>query len=183
MEQIDLLLLEIEEKMEKSVEALVKDFNSIRTGRANPNLLDRIMVKYYGVDTPLKQLASIQIPEANQIYIKPFDPSVLKDVESAINTSDIDLPPQNDGSGIRLIIPSLTEERRRQFIKEVEKLAEQGKVAIRNIRRDGNDQIKKLSLPEDNEKIYLDDVQELTNKFVEDIDKKTKIKSEELLQN
>lgn len=183
MEQIDLLLLEIEEKMEKSVEALVKDFNSIRTGRANPNLLDRIMIKYYGVDTPLKQLASIQIPEANQIYIKPFDPSVLKDVESAINTSDIDLPPQNDGSGIRLIIPSLTEERRRQFIKEVEKLAEQGKVAIRNIRRDGNDQIKKLSLPEDNEKIYLDDVQELTNKFVEDIDKKTKIKSEELLQN
>lgn len=183
MEQIDLLLLEIEEKMEKSVEALVKDFNSIRTGRANPNLLDRIMVKYYGVDTPLKQLASIQIPEANQIYIKPFDPSVLKDVEAAINTSDIDLPPQNDGSGIRLIIPSLTEERRRQFIKEVEKLAEQGKVAIRNIRRDGNDQIKKLSLPEDNEKIYLDDVQELTNKFVEDIDKKTKIKSEELLQN
>ncbi|MFA5692994.1 MAG: ribosome recycling factor [Acholeplasmataceae bacterium] len=181
MEQIDLLLLEIEEKMEKSVHSLENEFNQIRTGRANPNLLDRIMVSYYGVLTPLKQLASIQIPEATQLYIKPFDPSTLKDIEAAINTSGLDLPPHNDGNGIRLMLPSLTEERRKSLVKDVEKLAEAGKVSIRNIRRDGNDQVKKLSLPEDNERIYLDDIQNLTNKYTELVDEKTKLKTNDLL--
>ncbi|HLT00381.1 MAG TPA: ribosome recycling factor [Acholeplasma sp.] len=180
-EQADMLLMEIEEKMEKALHALDIQFSSIRTGRANPSLLDRITVNYYGVETPLKQVAAISVPEAQQLYIKPFDKSVLKDIEHAINTSNLELPPRNDGVGIRLMLPALTEERRRQLVKEVEKLSESGKIAVRNIRRDGNDDMKKLELPEDVEKGYLEDIQALTDKMIKKIDEHTKSKSDDLL--
>ncbi|WP_084301075.1 ribosome recycling factor [Acholeplasma equifetale] len=181
IEQADMLMLEFEEKMEKSVQSLQREFATIRTGRANPNLLDRIVVEYYGTPTPLKQVASISVPEAQQLYIKPFDKSILKDIEQAINASDLGLPPRNDGVGIRLMLPALTEERRRQLVKEVEKFSENGKVAIRNIRRDANDQMKKLGLAEDIEKGYLDDIQVLTDKYVKKVEELTKEKSDELL--
>lgn len=181
IEQADMLMLEFEEKMEKSVQSLQREFATIRTGRANPNLLDRIVVEYYGTPTPLKQVASISVPEAQQLYIKPFDKSILKDIEQAINASDLGLPPRNDGVGIRLMLPALTEERRRQLVKEVEKFSENGKVAIRNIRRDANDQMKKLGLSEDIEKGYLDDIQVLTDKYVKKVEELTKEKSDELL--
>lgn len=181
IEQADMLMLEFEEKMEKSVQSLQREFATIRTGRANPNLLDRIVVEYYGTPTPLKQVASISVPEAQQLYIKPFDKSILKDIEQAINASDLGLPPRNDGVGIRLMLPALTEERRKQLVKEVEKFSENGKVAIRNIRRDANDQMKKLGLSEDIEKGYLDDIQVLTDKYVKKVEELTKEKSDELL--
>lgn len=181
IEQADMLMLEFEEKMEKSVQSLQREFATIRTGRANPNLLDRIVIEYYGTPTPLKQVASISVPEAQQLYIKPFDKSILKDIEQAINASDLGLPPRNDGVGIRLMLPALTEERRRQLVKEVEKFSENGKVAIRNIRRDANDQMKKLGLSEDIEKGYLDDIQVLTDKYVKKVEELTKEKSDELL--
>ncbi len=180
-EQADMILLETEEKMEKSIKALEHEFAAIRTGRANPNLLDRIHVLYYGVETPLKQVASISVPEAQQLYIKPFDKSALKDIETAINSSNLGLPPRNDGVGIRLTLPALTEDRRRQLVKEVEKLSESNKVAIRNIRREANEHMKKLGLPEDDEKGYLEDVQVLTDKYVKIVDEHTKSKADELL--
>ncbi len=180
-EQADMILLEVEERMEKSIEALKRDFNSIRTGRANPSLLDRIAIEYYSVETPLKQIASISVVEGNQLFIKPYDKSMLKQIEQAIYASDLGLNPQNDGIGIRLILPQPTEERRRELIKDVERAGEQAKVAIRNIRRDGNDNLKKISLSADDEKGYLDDVQELTNTFVKRVDEEIKHKSDELL--
>lgn len=180
-EQADMLLMEIEEKMEKCVTALEREFATIRTGRANPNLLDRIHVNYYGAETPLKQVASISVPEAQQLYIKPFDKSALKDIEKAINESDLGLPPSSDGVGIRLTLPPLTGERRRALVKDVEKMSEGGKVAVRNVRREGNDQIKKLGLPEDTETAYLEDIQKLTDKFIKNVDEATKAKSDELL--
>ncbi|MFU8793393.1 MAG: ribosome recycling factor [Acholeplasmataceae bacterium] len=181
-EQADLILMDVEERMEKAVEVLVKEFASIRTGRANPALLDRISISYYGADSPLKQIASIQVIEGNQLFIKPFDKSVLKPIEQAIYASDLGLNPQNDGTGIRLFLPQLTEQRRKELIKEVEKLGEAAKVAIRNVRRDGNDGMKKLGLSEDDEKGYLEDVQELTNGFVKKVDEEVQAKAEELLK-
>lgn len=181
-EQADLILMDVEERMEKAVEVLVKEFASIRTGRANPALLDRISISYYGADSPLKQIASIQVIEGNQLFIKPFDKSVLKAIEQAIYASDLGLNPQNDGTGIRLFLPKLTEQRRKELIKEVEKLGETAKVAIRNVRRDGNDGMKKVGLSEDDEKGYLEDVQELTNSFVKKVDEEVAVKSEELLK-
>ncbi len=181
MEQVDLLMLEVEEKMEQAVIATEQEFASIRTGRANPALLDMIQVEYYGVETPLKQIASITIPEGNQLYIKPFDKSILKKVEYAIGTSSIGLTPQNDGVGIRLILPRLTEERRKELAKDVEKLAEKGKVNVRNIRRDANDDIKKLELAEDTEFAYFEEVQKLTDNYVKKMDEIAKVKIEEIL--
>lgn len=181
-EQADLILMDVEERMEKAVEVLVKEFASIRTGRANPALLDRISITYYGAESPLKQIASIQVIEGNQLFIKPFDKSVLKPIEQAIYASDLGLNPQNDGTGIRLFLPQLTEQRRKELIKEVEKLGEASKVAIRNVRRDGNDSMKKVGLSEDDEKGYLEDVQELTNSFVKKVDEEVQAKSEELLK-
>ncbi|NMA05468.1 MAG: ribosome recycling factor [Acholeplasmataceae bacterium] len=180
-EQTDLILMELEEKMEKSVEAIVAEFQNIRTGRANPGILDSIFIKYYGVDTQLKQISSITVPEGNQLYIKPFDKSILKEVERAIGTSKIGLTPQNDGIGLRLIFPQLTEERRKELSKDVTKLSENGKVAIRNIRRDGNEQIKKLSLPEDLEFSTLDEIQKLTDKYTEKMDEVSEKKIEEIM--
>lgn len=181
-EQADLLLFELEDKMEKTIKNLIKEYSTIRTGYANPALLDRIEVEYYSVLTPLKQISSISVVEGNQLYIKPFDKTSLKSIEQSIYASDLGLNPQNDGVGIRLILPKLTEERRKEISKEVHQMGEAQKVAIRNIRRDGNDSVKKLSLPEDNEKLYLDEVQELTDKFVKQIDIEVKIKTEEVMK-
>lgn len=181
-EQADLVILDVEEKMKQAVESTVREFSNIRTGRANPGLLDRIMVKYYGADTNLRQIASITVPEGNQLYIKPYDKTALKDIEHAIQASQLGLTPANDGEGIRLVIPMLTQDRRRELVKDIEKLSEQGKVIIRNIRRDGNDEIKAIKLTEDDEKGYLDDVQKVTDKYVALNEQETKIKSEELLK-
>lgn len=180
-EQADLLLIEIEDKMEKSVEAIVREFQTIRTGRANPSLLNNIFIDYYGVETPVKQIATITVPEGNQLYIKPYDRSSLKQIEYALGTSNLGLTPQNDGIGIRLILPMLTEERRKALCKDVEKIVENGKVAVRNIRREGNDQVKKLDLSEDFEYEYQQAVQKLTDEYTVKMDEAGKVKIEEIM--
>lgn len=179
---LEMILLETEDRMEKAVKALVREFQTIRTGRANPSLLDRIEIPYYGVPTPVNQVASINVIEGVQLYIKPFDKSALKLIEQAIYASDLGLPPANDGVGIRLTLPALTETRRRELTKEVDKLAEGGKVAVRNIRRDANDQIKKLALPEDEERKALDDIQKLTDDYSVKVDVEAKEKSQEIMK-
>lgn len=180
-ELLDMILLETEEKMEKAVKSLVREFATIRTGRANPSLLDRIEIEYYGVMTPIHQVASINVVEGVQLYIKPFDKSALKLIETAIHASDLGLPPANDGVGIRLTLPALTEQRRRELTRDIDKMSENGKVQIRNIRRDANDQIKKIGLPEDDEHGALDDIQKLTDNYSEKVDKETKIKNDEIM--
>ncbi len=181
MEELEMVLLEGEEKMDKSIEAYKRELNTVRTGRASASLLDSISIEYYGVPTPVKQVASVSIPEASQLYIKPYDKSSLKLIETAILASPLGLTPQSDGVGIRLILPKMTEERRRELVKLVNKMEEQAKVNIRNVRRDINDDIKKLDLPEDDEKGYLEDVQELTNKKIAEIEKLTAEKSKDLM--
>lgn len=180
-EQANLEMLETEEKMDKTIESYNRELQSIRTGRANPQLLDQIMIEYYGVMTPIRQVGQVTMPEASQLYIKPYDKSVLKDIEKAIENSNLDLPPQNDGQGIRLIIPKMTEERRKELVKQVNKLEEGAKVAIRNIRRDANEKIKKLELTEDDEKGYLEDVQTLTDKKIKEVEVYTAKKNDELM--
>ena len=177
MEELEMVLLEGEEKMDKAIAAYERELSTVRTGRASASLLDSIMVDYYGVPTPVKQISSISIPEANQLYIKPYDKSSIKTIESAIFASPLGLTPQSDGTGIRLILPKMTEERRRELVKQVGKMEEQAKVAIRNVRRDVNDDIKKLSLPEDDEKGYLEDVQKLTDDKIAKIAKITEEKN------
>ena len=174
--------MEVEDHMSKTVEVLRKEFAAVRTGRANPALLDKISLEYYGVDTPLKQISSIAVFEGNQLFIKPFDKSTLKGIEHAINASDLGLNPVNDGIGIRLILPSLTEQRRKELVKDIERMGEHSKVGVRNVRRDGNDHLKRLGLSEDDEKGYLEDVQELTNEFIKKVDEEIKVKSDELLK-
>lgn len=181
MEELEMVLLEGEEKMDKSIEAYKRELNTVRTGRASASLLDSISIEYYGVPTPVKQVASVSIPEASQLYIKPYDKSSLKLIETAILASPLGLTPQSDGVGIRLILPKMTEERRRELVKLVNKMEETAKVNIRNVRRDINDDIKKLDLPEDDEKGYLEDVQELTNKKIAEIEKLTAEKSKDLM--
>ncbi len=181
MEELEMTLLEAEEKMDKTIANYKTELTTVRTGRANASLLDSISIDYYGVPTPVKQVSSITVPEANQLYIKPFDKSSVKDIEKAIFASPLGLTPQNDGNGIRLILPKMTEERRKELVKLVGKMEEQAKVAIRNLRRDLNDDIKKLSLPEDDEKASLDDAQALTDKKVAELEKLTAEKSKELM--
>lgn len=181
MERVDELLLNLEERMQGAIEATENEFAKIRTGRANPALLDAIVVEYYGVETPLNQIASVTIPEGNQLYIKPFDKSVLKKVEYAIGASNIGITPQNDGAGIRLVLPTLTEERRKNLAKDVEKIAESGKVVVRNIRRDGNDELKGFKLPEDAEFGNLEEIQKLTDKYVEKMDEVAEVKIKEIM--
>lgn len=180
LEQANMLLLEIEENMQKSIESLERELASVRTGRANPSILDRISIDYYGTPTPLKQIASIGVAEGTQLLIKPFDKSTIKQIEQAIHASDLGLTPQSDSSGIRLVLPALTGERRKEISKDVEKIGEEMKVAIRNIRRDGNDGIKKLELPEDSEKGSLDSVQKLTDKYTKTIDELVNSKIKEI---
>ena len=178
----DMILLETEEKMEKTVQSMLKEFSKIRTGRANAAILDSISIEYYGSPSPVRQISSVSSPEANQLLIKPYDASTLKLIERAINASDLGINPINDGVSLRLIFPKLTEERRRELVKSLGKLTEGAKVAVRNIRRDGNDAIKKLSLPEDDEKGYIEDIQKLTDKYVDVIDKETEKKEKELME-
>lgn len=177
----DMILMETEEKMTKSIQSFEHELAQVRTGRANPAILDSVFVNYYGCPTQLKQMAAISTPEANQLYIKPFDKSSLKDVEIAISAANLGLNPQGDGQGIRIILPAMTEERRKDLVKQVGRIAEEGKVAVRNLRRDANDALKKLELPEDDEKSYLEDVQKLTDKSIAKIDEIAQAKSKELM--
>jgi len=170
-----------EEKIMKAVENVEKRFTTVRAGRANPNVLDSVMVSYYGVDTPLKQLATISVPEARQLLIKPFDRSCLHAIEKGIFEANLGLTPNNDGESVRIIIPPLTEERRVELTKQVKAIAEEGKVAIRNIRRDSIEDIEKEKLPEDVEKSKINQVQDLVNEYNKMIDEKLKLKEEELL--
>ena len=178
----DMVLLETEEKMEKTIQSMLKEFSKIRTGRANATILDSISIEYYGSPSPVRQISNVSTPEANQLLIKPYDASTLKAIERAINASDLGITPINDGVSLRLIFPKLTEERRRELVKSLGKLTEGAKVAVRNIRRDGNDAIKKLSLPEDDEKGYIEDIQKLTDKYVDLVDKETEKKEKELME-
>ena len=173
------------ERFEQSHSSLAREFAAIRAGRANASLLDRIQVEYYGAMTPLNQLASITVPEARVLLISPFDKSSLKDIEHAINASDLGINPANDGSVIRLVIPALTEETRKELAKEVKKVGENAKVAIRNIRRDANDSFKKLSksadVSEDEVKELEDGAQKMTDKYITEIDKAVEAKTKEIL--
>lgn len=175
------ILLITEEKMLSAIDAMEKRFNNIRAGRANPSILDSVVVSYYGVDTPLKQLANISIPEARQLAIKPFDKGCLPAIEKAIYESNIGLTPNNNGEIIILNIPPLTEETRRDYVKQAKAIAEDAKIALRNIRQDANSDIKKLEIPEDSVKDGMDEVQELINKYNKVIDEKAKTKEEDLM--
>lgn len=177
----DEILLECESRMEEALEALDKRFINVRAGRANPSMLDGIMVEYYGVPTPLKQLANISVPEARQLSIKPFDKGILGDIEKAIFEANIGITPNNNGEIIFLVIPALTEDRRKELVKQVKQIAEEGKIALRNIRQDSNNDIKKLKLPEDIEKQGNEDVQDLIVKFNKMIEDKLKAKEAELM--
>lgn len=177
-------LQQYDEKMKKTLDFLESDFGSIRAGRANPHVLDKIKVDYYGTPTPIQQVGNVTVPEARIIQIAPWDKSMLKAVEKAIQTSDLGINPSNDGSVIRLIFPELTEERRKDLVKEVKKKAEESKVAVRNIRRDGNDAFKKLAkedVSEDEIKQLCDELQKMTDKYVKEIDVMTETKSKEIM--
>ena len=175
------VVLECETRMEEALEALDKRFLNVRAGRANPSMLDGIMVEYYGVPTPLKQLSNISVPEARQLSIKPFDKGILGDIEKAIFEANIGLTPNNNGEVIFLVIPALTEERRKEFVNQVKQIAEEGKIALRNIRQDANNDIKKLKLPEDVEKSGNEEVQELIQKYNKMIEDRLKVKEQELM--
>ena len=174
-----------EERMKKAVEFLVNDYAGIRAGRANPRVLDKIRVDYYGTPTPIQQVGNIAIPEARLIVISPWEKNLIKDIEKAILASDIGITPTNDGNSIRLVFPELTEERRKDLVKDVKKKGEDCKVAIRNIRRDGNDAFKKLGkgdVSEDEVKQLEDLLQKLTDKFVKEVDKLVEEKSADIIK-
>lgn len=176
------ILLLCEEKMSEVIERFEKNLNTVRTGRANPKMLDRIEVNYYGAMTPINQIASVSVSEGRTLVIKPYDKGSLKDIEKAINTSDLGLPPQNDGTVIRLSVPQLTGETRKMYCKDVSKFAEEAKVAVRNARRDANDQIKKdKSIPEDLQKSALEDIQEITESYTKKIDEIAATKEKEIM--
>jgi ribosome recycling factor len=174
------------DRMTKAIQAYTRELASIRAGRASASLLDRITVDYYGAPTPVNQIAGITTPEARLLVIQPYDKSILGDIERAILKSDLGLNPTNDGSIIRIAIPQLTEERRKELVKVVKKESEEAKVAIRNIRRDGNDDLKKLEkngeITEDALRGYSDDMQKLTDEFIQKIDQITKDKEKEILE-
>ena len=173
-----------EEKMNKSYDALLNEYTSIRAGRANPHVLDKIKVDYYGAPTPLQQVANISVPEPRMILIQPWEKKLIKDIEKAILTSDLGINPNNDGSAVRLIFPELTEERRKDLAKDVKKKGEGAKVAVRNIRRDANDAFKKLAkteVSEDEIKGLEEELQKLTDKYVKDIDALIDSKSKEIM--
>ena len=178
---MDDILLETEEKMEQAIANMEKRFVNVRAGRANASIVDGVMVSYYGVDTPLKQLANISIPEARQLCIKPFDRSAIGAIEKGIYEANIGLTPNNNGELIILNIPALTEDTRREFVKQVKNIAEEAKIALRNIRQDGNNSSKKLEVPEDDIKYCAEQIQELINKYNKIVEDKLKNKEEELM--
>lgn len=174
-----------QDKMDKTMEVLIADYGTIRAGRANPHVLDKIKVDYYGTPTPLQQVGNVSVPEARMICIQPWDASILKDIEHAINMSDVGINPTNDGKVIRLVFPELTEDRRKELVKDVKKKGENAKVAIRNIRRDAIDAIKKKGkedgISEDEVKGYQDDVQKKTDEYIKKIDVEIEEKSNEIM--
>lgn len=172
-----------DEKMRKTYEHLEADYQGIRAGRANPHVLDKLRVDYYGTPTPIQQVGNITIPEARMIQIAPWEKSLIKDIEKAILASDIGITPSNDGAVIRLVFPELTEERRKDLVKEVKKKAEECKVAVRNIRRDGNDAFKKIAkeISEDEVKQLEDELQKMTDKYIKEVDTLMEGKSKEIL--
>ena len=174
-----------EERMEKAIMSLKRDLATLRAGRAAPALLDRITVEYYGAQTPLNQLANISTPDSRTLMIQPWDKSSLADIEKAIMKSDIGLTPANDGNQIRLVVPALTEERRTELVKMTKKFGEEAKVAIRNIRRDANDDIKKLEktdISEDESRRHQEDIQKATDKFIAEVDKVLVAKEKEIME-
>jgi ribosome recycling factor len=179
------MLKQFEEKMQKSLESLEGEYANIRAGRANPNILNKIKVDYYGVATPLQQVGNVSVPEARTIVITPWETSLLKEIEKSIMCSDLGLTPNNDGKSVILNFPELTEERRKDLAKDVKKKGENAKVAVRNVRRDANDyfkkQLKANEISEDEEKDYEDKVQKLTDKFVDKIDAAIENKSKEIM--
>lgn len=174
-----------EEKMNKSYDALQNEYSSIRAGRANPHVLDKLRVDYYGSPTPLQQVGNISVPEPRMLLIQPWDKSLIKPIEKAILTSDLGINPNNDGSAIRLIFPELTEERRKELAKDVKKKGENAKVAIRNIRRDASETIKKMEkageISEDDQELAEDKIQKLTDKMIAKIDKAVEAKTQEIM--
>ena len=178
---MDEILLNAEEKMESTINSLENRFTNVRAGRANPSMLDGIKVEYYGTETPLKQLANISVPEARQLMIKPFDKSILGGIEKAIFEANLGVTPNNNGECIFIVIPPLTEDRRKELVKQVKAMAEEGKIALRNIRQDANNALKNLKLPEDEEKQGNEEVQELINKYNKIIEDKLKEKENDLM--
>ena len=171
-------------KMTKSYNNLLEEFGAIRAGRANPHVLDRITVEYYGTPTPLQQVGNVTVPEPRMIQIQPWEKSMVREIEKAIMTSDLGINPTNDGTTVRLLFPELTEDRRKELVKDVKKKGEAAKVAIRNIRRDGIDAAKKLKgtdVSEDEIKDMEDDLQKLTDKYVKEVDKAVESKSKEVM--
>lgn len=174
-----------EEKMTKTCENLDGEFSNIRAGRANPNLLNRIMVEYYGTPTPMQQVGNISVPEPRIIQINPWEKSLLKAIDKAILASDLGITPTNDGTSIRLVFPELTEERRKELVKDIKKKGEAAKVAVRNVRRDANDTLKKMEkstdITEDERKEGEEKIQKMTDKYVAKIDKSVENKSKEIM--
>ncbi|MDI9241841.1 ribosome recycling factor [Fusibacillus kribbianus] len=174
-----------EDKMEKAISVLRSDYATIRAGRANPHVLDQLTVDYYGVPSGIQQVANVSVPEPRMLLIQPWEKSLIKSIEKAILTSDLGLNPSNDGSVIRLIFPEMTEERRKQLAKDVKKKGDNAKVAIRNIRRDANDTIKKQQkageMSEDDQKQLEEKIQKMTDKFIDKVDKEIDIKTKEIL--
>ena len=173
-----------DEKMQKTCKFLTDDLATVRAGRANPRVLDKIRVDYYGTPSPIQQVGNISVPEARIIQIAPYDKSMLKEIEKALLASDIGITPTNDGTNIRLVFPELTEERRKQLSKDVKKKGEDAKVALRNIRRDGGDMVKKLKgtdVSEDEQKDMESELQKMTDKYVKEIDKAVEEKSKEIM--
>lgn len=179
------LLKPYEDKMNKTLDVLQSEYGTIRAGRANPHVLDRIKVDYYGTPTPLQQVGNISVPEARMIVIQPWEKSLLKVIEKAILTSDLGINPTNDGTVIRLVFPELTEERRKQLAKDVKKKGEAAKVAMRNVRRDANDSFKKMEkageLSEDDLELAIDKIQKMIDKMTEKVDKAVEAKTKEIL--
>ena len=180
-------MADIEERMKKTIDSLKDSFNTIRTGRANAAIFDKVRVDYYGTKSPLNQVATIAIPEARSVIITPFDKSLITEIEKAIQVADLGLNPSNDGKVIRIAIPALTAERRKELVKQAKTVAENSRTAIRNIRRDGNDDLKKQqkdgTLTEDGLKTETDKLQKLTDKYIEEINKIYDSKEKDILQN
>lgn len=173
-----------DEKMQKSLHSLEGELATIRAGRANPHVLDRIVVDYYGSPTPIQQVANVSVPEPRMIQIQPWEKSMIREIEKAIQVSDLGINPTNDGTCIRLIFPELTEERRKELAKDVKKKGEAAKVAVRNIRRDGNDVFKKLKgseVSEDEIKDLEEELQKLTDKYIKEVDKAVEVKTKEVM--
>lgn len=182
---MDAVFTKAKQKMEKCLDALNRDYKAVRAGRANPAILDRVTVDYYGTPTPIIQMAAISVPEPRMLMIQPWDASTLKDIEKAINTAEIGINPSNDGKVIRLAFPALTEERRKELVKDISKRGEEAKVAVRNVRRDAMDDIKKLKkdneITEDDQKNGEKKLQDITDSYIKQVEEMVKKKEDEVI--